>query len=208
MEITAIKKDKNHTVRLDFQDGSSVKLDADYANELCLHVGDSITAERLSEYSKESEYVRAKSRGMWFLDRADHSEKSLYEKIVKGGISPTAAARAVARFKELGLLDDRRYAQLLAEQMSENNISKREAYAKLLQKGIPNSIIKSVLEETDFDEAAQIKAVIEKKYRTKLSDRNDIQKVYAALIRKGFSYSAVREQLKKYIQETENYEEY
>ena len=114
----------------------------------------------------------------------------------------------MARFKELGLLDDRRYAQLLAEQMSENNISKRESYAKLLQKGIPNSIIKSVLEETDFDEAAQIKAVIEKKYRTKLSDRNDIQKVYAALIRKGFSYSAVREQLKKYIQETENYEEY
>lgn len=208
MEITAIKKDKNHTVRLDFQDGSSVKLDADYANGLCLHVGDSITSERLSEYSKESEYVRAKSRGMWFLDRADHSEKSLYEKIVKGGISPMAAARAVARFKELGLLDDHRYAQLLAEQMSENNISKRESYAKLLQKGIPNSIIKSVLEETDFDEAAQIKAVIEKKYRTKLSDRNDIQKVYAALIRKGFSYSAVREQLKKYIEETENYEEY
>ena len=208
MEITAIKKDKNHTVRLDFQDGSSVKLDADYANGLCLHVGDSITSERLSEYSKESEYVRAKSRGMWFLDRADHSEKSLYEKIVKGGISSMAAARAVARFKELGLLDDRRYAQLLAEQMSENNISKRESYAKLLQKGIPNSIIKSVLEETDFDEAAQIKAVIEKKYRTKLSDRNDIQKVYAALIRKGFSYSAVREQLKKYIEETENYEEY
>lgn len=207
MEITAVKRDKNHTVKLEFTDGSSVRLDADYANELCLRVGDSVSCQKLDEYAKESEYTRAKSRGMWFLDRADHSEKSLYEKIVKGGISPEAAARAVARFKELGLLDDRRHAQLLAEHMSENNISKRESYAKLLQKGIPNSIVKSVLEETDFDEAAQIKAVIEKKYRTKLSDRNNTQKVYAALIRKGFSYSAVREQLKKYIQETENYEE-
>lgn len=208
MEIVSIKKDKGHTVRLEMSDGSSAGLDADYAGELCLHTGDRLTPEKLSEHLRQSEYVRAKSRGMWFLDRADYSERSLYEKIVKGGISPEAAARAIARFKELGLLDDRRYARALAERMAESNISKRASYAKLLQKGIPNGIVKSVLEESDFDEASQIKAIIQKKYSTKLSDKNDVQKVYAALIRRGFSYSAVREQLKSYIQEIKDYEAY
>ena len=140
MKITAIKKDKSHTVRFEFDDGSFVKLDADYANEICLHVGNNVEKEKLTELVKESEYIRAKSRGIWFLDRADHSEKSLYEKIVKGGISGSAAAQAVSRLKELGMLDDHRYAANLAERMSENNISQREAYAKLLQKGIPKDI--------------------------------------------------------------------
>lgn len=207
MKLTAVKKDKNHTVRLEFDDDSSVKLDAGFFNEICLRTGDTVTPEKLNEYTKESEYIRAKNRAMWFLDRADHSEKSLYKKIVKGGISPVAAARAISRFKELGVLDDYRYAEHLAERMSESNISKREAYAKLMQKGIPKDIINQVLADTPFDESEQIAELIDKKYRLKLQTEGGSQKVYAALIRKGFSYSAVREQLKKYTQEIEDYEE-
>lgn len=208
MIITTVKRDKNHTVRVELDSSQSVRIDLDYWNGLCLREGDTLSGEKLTEIVKESEYIRAKSRGMWFLDRADHSEKSLYEKIVKGGISATAAARAIARLKELGLIDDYRYAARMAERMSQSNISKRESYAKLLQKGIPKDIIKSVLEDTAFDEASQIEAVIQKKYRTKLADKDSIQKIYAALIRKGFSYGAVREALKKYTQELEICEEY
>ena len=73
MKITAVKKDKNHTVRLEFDDDSSVKLDAGFFNEICLRTGDTVTPEKLNEYTKESEYIRAKNRAMWFLVRADHS---------------------------------------------------------------------------------------------------------------------------------------
>lgn len=208
MKIVEIKKDKKHTVRVVFDNSKYFNFDLDYWNSICLHEEDYISEQDLKHRLAESDYIRAKTRGMWFLDRADYSEKKLYEKIVAGGISNTAAARAVARIKELGLIDDKKLASRLAEQMSEANISKREAYAKLYQKGIPTDIIKSVLEETEFDEISQVEAVIQKKYRTKMSDRDGIQKVYAALIRKGFSYSAVRDAIKKYTQEIENYEEY
>lgn len=208
MNIIEVKKDKKHTVRVSFNTGKAFNFDIDYWNEQCLRENDEIDEETLEFHLKESDYIRAKSRAMWFLDRADYSEKILYEKIVAGGISGTAAARAVARLKELGLLNDSRLALRLAEQMSEANISKREAYAKLYQKGIPATIIKTVLEETAFDEAAQVEAVIQKKYRNKMTDKTQIPKVYAALIRKGFSYSAVRDAIKKYTQEIENYEEY
>ncbi len=208
MKIIEIKRDKKHTVKVSFDNQKSFNFDLDYWANACLHENDEISEEQLSVHLKESDYIRAKSRGMWFLDRADYSEKKLYEKIYAGGISAAAAARAVSRFKELGLVDDTRYATRLAEQMSEAGISKREAYAKLYQKGISSDTIKSVLEETDFDEASQLEAVIEKKYKKKLSEKDNIQKVYAALIRKGFSYSAVRAAIKKYTQEIEIYEEY
>lgn len=208
MKIVEIKKDKKHTVKVLFDNGKAFNFDLDYWTSLCMSEENVIGEQDLKYYLAESDYIRAKSRGMWFLDRSDYSEKTLYEKIVAGGISNTAAARAVARIKELGLIDDRKFAARLATQMSEANISKREAYAKLYNKGIPKDIIKSVLEEIEFDEKSQIIAVIEKKYRLKMSNKQDIQKVYAALIRKGFSYSAVSDAIRKYTNEIETQEEY
>ena len=208
MKIVEIKKDKKHTVRVTFDNSKSINFDLDYWNGTHLHENDVLDDRQLNHHLQESDYIRAKARGLWFLDRADYSEKKLYEKIVAGGISHTAAARAVARIKELGLVDDQKLAARLAVQMGEANVSKREAYAKLYNKGIPSDVIKSVLEETEFDETAQINAVIQKKYRTKIHTKEDIQKVYAALIRKGFSYSAVSDVIRKYTKEIENNEEY
>lgn len=201
MTITAVKRDKNHTVKVDFDNAQSVRIDIDYWAALCLHEGDTLTEEKLTEYLKESEYIRAKSRGLWFLDRADHSEKSLYEKIVRGGILPEAAARAIARLKELGMVDDMRYAERLSQRMNESNISKREAYAKLISKGIPKKIANEVLADTQFDESRQLAELIDKKYRLKLQAENGVQKVYAALVRKGFSYGAVRDAIKEYTKQ-------
>lgn len=208
MKIVEIKRDKKHTVKVTFDNSKYFNFDLDYWNSICLHEQDEIDEQQLKNHLNESDYIRAKARGMWFLDRADYSEKALYEKIVAGGVSHTAAARAVARIKELGLIDDYRFATRLAEQMSNANVSKREAYAKLLGKGISKEVIKSVLEQTDFDESSQIKAVIDKKYRAKMDTKENIQKVYAALIRKGFSYSAVSDVIKKYTKEIEYNEEY
>ncbi len=207
MKIVEIKRDKKHTVKVSFDSGKAFNFDLDYWDSVCLHENDSIDDQELKQHLKESDYIRAKARGMWFLDRADYSEKMLFQKIVAGGISDTAAARALARLKELGLVDDEKLARRLAEQMSSSNISKRESYAKLYNKGIPASVIKLVLEDTEFDELSQILAVIEKKYCTKMDTKENIQKVYAALVRKGFSYSAVRDAIKKYTQEIEFYEE-
>ncbi len=208
MKIVSVQRDKKHTVKVTFDNGRYYNFDLDYWNSACLHENDFLDDLQLKKHLENSDYIRAKSRGMWFLDRSDYSEKTLYEKICAGGISSSAAAKAVARLKELGLVNDEVFARRLAERMNEIGISKRECYAKLYAKGIPSAVIKEVLDETDFDEISQIETVISKKYRTKISDKENIQKVYAALIRKGFSYSAVREAIKKYTQEIEDYEEY
>ena len=61
---------------------------------------------------------------------------------------------------------------------------------------------------TSDDRAAADRFIsaFEKKYKNKLTDKKAKEKVFAALIRKGFSYGAVREVLKKYIEELEYYE--
>lgn len=201
MQITDIKKDKLHLMRIALSDGNEILVDKDVCYEKCLKKGCEI--EDIDALVFESDYRRAKSRAVWYLDRSDHAEKALYDKLVRAGFRKEACAKVIARYVEVGLLDDERYAKNYAERLMGANVSKREAVSKMLQKGIPYDLAKSVLEETDSDEQTQIKNLLEKKYSTKLTAEKGAEKVFAALVRKGFSYSAVKEALKSYIEEFE-----
>ena len=201
MLITDTKKDKLHLTKITLSDGSEVLIDNDVCYEKCLKIGTEISD--LDDLIFESNYRRAKSRAIWYIDRADHTEKALFEKLLRGGFPQRESAKVIARLKEVGLLDDLRYAENYANRLIESNVSKREALQKMLSKGVPYDMAKSVLEETETDELSQIKNIIEKKYRTNLTLENGVQKVYAALVRKGFSYDAVKTALKTYIEESE-----
>ncbi len=201
MQVINSKKDKLHLTRLFLEDGSEVLIDNDVCCERCLKKGAQI--ENLEELIFESNYRRAKSRAIWYLDRSAHTEKALYLKLVRAGFPKEACAKVIARLIEVGLLDDLRYAENYAERLMESNVSKREAVQKMLSKGVPYELAKSVLEDIETDEQQQIKNLIEKKYRQKLLSDNGPQKVYGALVRKGFSYSAVKTALSDYIEESE-----
>lgn len=206
MKITLIKREKPYLVRYFLDDGTDFAIDLDLANELCLRQEDTLSIDKITELKDQSDYLRAKKRALWYLDRSFRTEKELYDKLINAGFSKKASARVIARFKKLCLIDDRLYAKRYAEQCIDKNISKREIYAKLLKKGIKKELINEVLEQTECDEACQIKSLIDKKYYRYLTDKNDrksVDKVYASLARKGFSFSAIKQVLREYIDSLE-----
>lgn len=207
MTITAFKRQKKHLTALVLSDNREILLDNDTCTDFGLKQDAEITEERLQELMYDSEYRRAKSRALWYLDRADRTEKGLYRKLCEAGFDKKVSAAVVARFVEVGLLDDRRFAENFAERCKDANISPRETVRRLYEKGISYDMAKETVSETETDEETQIRALIEKKYARKLELENGAEKVYAALIRKGFSFSAVRNVLKKYSEELEYSEE-
>ena len=204
MQIKAIKKDKLHLTKITFADNSEVLIDNEVVYEKTLKIGADLGPEYIKELVSESNYRRAKSRAIWYLDRADHTEKALFDKLLRGGFPKKESAKVIARLCEVGLLNDRRYAENYCERLLESNVSKREALQKMLQKGVPYDLAKEILLASETDELQQIKNVIIKKYRNKLQTENGWQKVYAALIRKGFSYENAKKALNEFIT---NYEE-
>ena len=201
MQITAINKDKKHLTKITFSNGEECFLDNDVVSENGLFKNAEIDEEFLSELKFSSDFKRAKSRALWYLDRMDYTEKALYEKLVRAGFSRKASAAVIAKLCELSLIDDRRYAERMADRLISSNISKREALNKMYLKGIPLDLAKEILSQTESDESAQIKALLEGKFAYKLTLENGVEKVFAALVRKGFSFSAVRSALKQYIEE-------
>ena len=208
MIITAINKDKKHLTKISLSSGEELLLDSDLCAEKALKCGMELESEELKELKYESDYKRAKSRALWYLDRMDHTEKALFDKLIKAGFNKRATAEVMANLVEFGLVDDRRYAERYAQRLTESNVSKREATHKMYLKGIPYDLAKEVLDELDTDEESQLAELIERKYAYKLNGENGTEKVFAALVRRGFSYSAVRAALKKYNDELEFSEEY
>jgi len=208
MTVTEVKKEKKHLMRLLFDNGSELLLDTDVYSDNALCVGSKLSLEDIEELSFQSDYSRAKSRALWYLDRSDYTEKALFTKLLRAGFKKEASAAVIGRLTELGVVDDLRFAERFAERCCENNISKREALHKMLEKGVSYDMAKQVLEELETDEGEQLNALIEKKYAYKLTQQNGVERVFAALVRKGFSYSAVRAALKKYTEELEFSEEY
>lgn len=201
MKITEIKPSKLHLNSLTLSNGEEILIDKDVCAEHSLIADMEIESEELKELKFQSDYARAKSRALWYLDRMDYSEKALYDKLVLKGFDKKASSAVIAKFVDLGLLDDRRYAERLCEKLLNSGNSKRAAVQKMRQKGLAYDLCKEILEETEADEGDTLSRLIERKYSGKLGDRENYHKVYAALVRRGFSYSDVRNALKKYIED-------
>ncbi len=201
MKIVEIKPSKLHLNLVSFSNGQEVLLDKDVCAEHSLMTDMEITEEDFKNLKFQSDYVRAKSRALWYLDRMDYSEKALFDKLVLKGFDKKASSAVIAKFVELGLLDDRRFGERLCEKLLNSGSSKRAAMQKMYQKGLTYDLCRELLEENDSDEEDAILKLIEKKYAQKLEDKENYQKVYAALVRRGFSYGDVSRALKKYLED-------
>lgn len=200
MQILSLKKDKLHLTRLSLSNGEDILIDNDVCAEKCLKAGDALSETELCDLVFQSQYTRAKSRAVWYLDRKDRTSNELYKKLVEGGFDKKASAKVIARLTEVGLIDDRRFAENYRDRLLSDNVSKRAALQKLLQKGVSYDLAKEVLRDLEVDEVQQITELLDRKYRTKLTADGGVQRVYAALIRRGFSYGAAKEALKNYTE--------
>lgn len=146
----------------------------------------------------EKELETAKKRAMYLLGGKDYSKKELMDKLLKNYSRETCES-AVAQMEEYGYLDDRRYAARLARQYIEvRKYGKSRAKMMMIQKGLGSALADEALEQyTSDDMIDEIVSIIEKKYYDRLFEeglegRKEMQKVMAALARRGYGYEDIK----------------
>lgn len=199
MKIVSLKDRRKSLTAVTLEDGRELLLDSETV--VINNLAPGVHLDDPDALVYESDLKRAKSRALWYLSRSDLSEKKLKEKLTQGGFKPKACEAAVLRMKELGLINDERLAERLYEYLSSTGASKKEIIYKLQNKGIPYQTVKYLAEEDCSDESEKIKNLIETKYASKLATKDGAKKVFAALLRKGYSYSDVRSALNAYLDE-------
>lgn len=198
MKITKLLRRRGHIYEVRFDDDTYINVDKTLAEEKNLKVGNSFTDDEIFALEDESEIMRCTSRALYYLSSSDKSEKALYDKLIKAGFMKTAVEKTIERMKELSYINDEEFAVRQERKFSEMGFSKRECVNRLVKAGIPYDKAKEVCRDSSDDEKEKIKKLIEKKYKSKISSPEEVQKTVAALLRRGFVFSDVKAVLREY----------
>lgn len=200
MLITAIEPRRKAMSAL-YIDGEFVmNLDTRTLIENRFDVGREIDDDDLHEIINLSNERRAKEKALWLISYRDHSKKELTDKI-RRTCDEESAEKAVERMEELGLVNDRVFAERYARKLIfTKHMSKTAASYELARKGIDRELADEILDSIDVDEREQIREVIEKKYRN-ISDEKIKRRAFSALQRLGYRFDDIRAVLEEYTEE-------
>ena len=142
---------------------------------------------------------RATVRAMALLKNKDYTRKGLEDKLRDGYYPDMCIDYALEYVTRFGYINDERFAENYVN-FKAGNKPRRQIELKLKQKGVDADIISRVCDEFYEDnsdiELEQAKAFVEKKHiDIENADYKELQKVKAALYRKGFSMDIINKTL-------------
>ena len=138
----------------------------------------------------EDEKTRARHKALVILTGMDRTEQQLREKLKKAEFSQEAVDDAIAYVSSYHYIDDRRYADHYIEVMRSSR-SLRRIEMDLMKKGVPRDILQEAMKQAAEEDGSEFELALrlaEKKLkgRPPVDDR-ERQKLYAYLMRQGFS---------------------
>jgi len=134
----------------------------------------------------------------------DYGKREMVTKLTCVGFGREYAEQAADRLCESGLIDDFRYAAMLARDMSVRKLySKRRIAMALKEKGFENEAIDEAILQIPAEDVQQALELLRKKRYNKMTVPTSRDKLLAMLARYGFSYNTSRHALELYEEEIE-----
>ena len=174
---------------------------ADTAVSHRLKTGAYITEEEKERILQEDGEKYALSCAMKLLSYRMRTEKELRDKLREKEIAEETVGRVIRKLEEIGYLDDGRFAELYAQELS-RKYGRYVVIQKLMQKGIPRDIARAAAQSTEKDEDVIRGHIgrLTQKYRAE-NEKSAKQKIMRALLAKGFEYEEIKRALERHEEE-------
>ena len=179
----------------------AVTLSLRHIDELGLRIGDAWTPELASQVVVVAVYDRALRQAIDRVNRKMMSRRELGDKLRALGYDAQVRERVLDRLEELGLLNDRTYAEALVRSaMSGKPAGPRLLKQKLFQKGVPQDISDAVVHAATADDDQQLEdaiALCRKKLKSmmRLDATTRRRRLYGQLGRRGFDLETINRAL-------------
>jgi len=147
-----------------------------------------------TDTSEDKPYQRCLDKAFMLLSIRMQTEHELWEKLGKRS-EKVDIYRVILRLKELGYVDDARFATLWIESRS-NSRGPNLLRTELIKKGLKKDIIDLAL--AGYDKELQIlaaKQAIRAKDKPELTPEERFKKLGGLLARRGFSYEVIKKAL-------------
>ena len=154
------------------------------------------TLEALRSSAKTSQ-VKAQAAGM--IGRRALSKSELQRRLIRGGAAEADAQAAADWLEDIGAVDDPAYAAAVVRDYGRRGYGPARIREELRRRGVPRELWEVALEELPDSEDI-LDDLIRKRCRGDLSDPREVKRLSDGLLRRGFSWSQVKEALSRYTE--------
>jgi regulatory protein len=160
-----------------------------------LKVGQTVSAEFLSQIQLESEKDTAFDKALTHLSATQKTEKQIRDFLSGKGYLPAVADFVVEKMRGYNFLNDGEYAERYVEFTGKKK-GARLIRMELKSKGVSDDEIDGALDGLDEDTQVQTaKSLLQKYMRGKTEDRETLQKAFRYLLSKGFEFEVAKSAL-------------
>jgi regulatory protein len=156
--------------------------------------GQELTKEQLGEFKKLSADDKLYNQTLRYVAMRPRTEWEIEFYLERKSASPPLVESILNKLSNIGLIDDRKYAQaFINDRKLLRPASRRKITAELRKKNVADEIIQQVTSAEELDDQTALRAVIERKRRqTKYQDDT---KLMQYLARQGFGYDDIKSAL-------------
>ena len=143
-----------------------------------------------------------RKKALSLLERRDYGSEELCAKLVEKGVEPDEARAAVRYMVRVGFIDDERYAAMVVRHYAAKGYGVGRVREELRRRKLDRELWDAALAELPEPDET-VDALLRAKLRGKAADRDTIRKAGAALMRRGFTWEAVKAATDRYLAEME-----
>lgn len=184
------------------EDGSILRLGEAQVADFALYAGMKLSEEQAKALLEAARRDSLKEKTLELLSRKPLSRWELEKKLEQWDAGEEERLAICDRMEELGFLNDRVYAQRVVSHFSAKGFGVKKLRDELYRRGVPRELWDEALEGAE-DPSEAIDAFLAKKLGGKAADRKELQKVSAALARRGYGWSDISAALRRYGAEVE-----
>lgn len=162
-----------------------------------LYTGRELTDAELLALKAAAGEASAKERAVRIISAADVSMQDLKRRLIEKGETPKDADTAIEWLTELKLLDDRRVAAQIVSRCVSRGYGKNRIRQVLYEKRIPKEYWDEALSQVpEMDD--EIDRFLMQKLCGTAPDKKELDRVIAALVRRGHSWEDIQSALSRY----------
>ena len=146
--------------------------------------------------------AEARKRALRLLEKRDYSRKMLIDKLTEKGVSDADAAETADWLCETGVVNDARYAELVARHYAMKGCGARRIREELYRRGVARELWEEALSQVpETDET--VFRLLSGKLRGGDGSPEELRKAQNYLLRRGYSWEEIRAAVERYQAQNE-----
>lgn len=197
--------DRAGRYRVQFEDGSILRLYRQTVEDFSLYTGMELTDTALEQLRTAAGEMSAKMRAVRIVSASSVSRQDLEHRLIRKGEKPEQAKAAVEWMSDLSLIDDRKTAEQVVSRCIAKGYGMSRAKQALYEKRIPKELWDEVLADYP-DQLEKITEFLESRLSGD-ADEKAVKKAIDALLRRGHNYGQIRRALSQLSMDPDEFPE-